>query len=68
VTGGVLAGVLGALALGRFLESQLFQVKPADPYTYLGVTALFVIATGVACWIPARRAAQADTLETLKCD
>jgi putative ABC transport system permease protein len=68
VTGGVLAGVLGALGLGRFLESRLFQVKPADPYTYLSVTVLFVIATAVACWIPARRASRADPLETLRCE
>lgn len=68
VAGGVVAGLLGALALGRFLESQLFEVKPTDTSTYVGVTVLFVIATAVACWIPARRAARADPLQTLRCE
>jgi len=68
VIGGLLAGLLGARGLGVFLESQLFQVKPADPYAYLSVTILFVIAAAAACWIPARRAARADPLETLRCE
>ncbi len=65
---GLLAGLGGARGLSAFLESQLFEVRPADPYAYLSVTILFLIAAAAACWIPARRAAHSDPLKTLRCD
>jgi len=66
LAGGVLAGLLSAFALGRLLESQLFQVKPADPGTLVSATILFLVAAAVACWIPARKAAQVDPILALR--
>jgi putative ABC transport system permease protein len=34
---GIVIGVGGALALTRFLQSLLFEVKPTDPATFTGV-------------------------------
>ncbi len=68
LAGGVLAGLLGAFTLGRLLANQLFQVKPADPGTFLSASILFLIAATVACWIPARRAARIDPMEALRCE
>jgi putative ABC transport system permease protein len=42
VAGGLAAGVLGALALTRFLREALYGLTPTDPMTYAGVSLLFV--------------------------
>jgi predicted permease len=63
---GLAAGVVGALALGRVLSSQLDRVGSFDPVVLsvtvvgLGGAALF------ASWLPARRAARIDPLEALR--
>jgi predicted permease len=63
---GVVVGVLGAMATGGTLDSLLFQVSPADPLTYAAVAALLLLAAGVACVVPATRAARADPVRALK--
>ena len=66
VTFGVLLGVAGALALTRVLQSQLFEVSPTDPLTFV-LTALILISIGAAaCYLPARRATRVDPLKTLR--
>ncbi len=63
---GLAAGLLGALALGRALESQLFGVKPGDPVT-LGLSALaFGLAGFTAAWLAARKAARTDPITALR--
>jgi putative ABC transport system permease protein len=65
ITGGLILGLLGALALGRALEGQVFGVKPTDPFV-LGAVA---VSTGVvallACVSPAYRATRVDPLTVL---
>jgi putative ABC transport system permease protein len=63
---GLLLGVLGALALVRFIQGSLFQVTARDPLTYVAVTALLVVVAALACLIPARRAAVVSTTIALK--
>lgn len=65
---GVALGVLGAAAAGRSLETLLFQVSTLDAVTYLTVSALLVVAAGIACIVPATQAARADPARTLKAD
>jgi len=65
---GVTAGVAGALALTRFLRALLFDVAPHDPATFAGVGAALAVITGVACYLPARRAAAADPLEVMRAE
>lgn len=36
------------------LAGMLFGISPNDPATLSGVVVLVLLATGVACWIPAR--------------
>ena len=58
VGSGLVVGVVGALVLGRWLSSLLFQVSPWDP-RILAVTAVLLLITGaVAAWLPARRASR----------
>jgi ABC-type antimicrobial peptide transport system permease subunit len=63
---GVSLGILGALALTRWLRSQLFGVSPTDPATFLGVALLLALVSLLACWIPGRRAARVDPMVALR--
>ncbi len=63
---GLLAGTAGALAAGRYLESLLFGVKPADIGTLASAGLVLAAAVLVATYIPARRAARANPSVTLR--
>ena len=65
---GSVLGLAGAWATGRFLESRLFDLEPTDPWTLATAAGVLLVAAGVASWVPARRAARTDPLETLKGD
>jgi putative ABC transport system permease protein len=61
-------GLGGACALGltRLVRSMLFGITPTDPLTF-GLIALLVGAVAfVACWFPARRAANLDPVVALR--
>jgi putative ABC transport system permease protein len=53
---GLATGLAAAFALTRLLRSMLFEVQPADPAIFAAVSALLVVVTLAACYIPARRA------------
>jgi putative ABC transport system permease protein len=65
---GIVLGLLASLAAARLLTSQigLYQVNSTDPISFLGVIALLVLVAAVACFVPARRAAQVDPMEALR--
>jgi putative ABC transport system permease protein len=63
---GLVLGLAGAFAATRLLTSFLFEVKPGDPLTYLGVAALLAVVAMAASYLPARRATQVDPLEALR--
>ena len=63
---GIGIGLLGALWLARLMDSLLFEVRASDPLTYLGVAAVFVLATALSCYLPARRALRVDPVEALR--
>ena len=64
--GGIGAGVLGALALSRYLSSLLFHVGERDPVTYLSVAMLLAVIAVVATAIPAVRAVRVDPMLALR--
>jgi ABC-type antimicrobial peptide transport system permease subunit len=63
---GLGAGLLGSLLLTRFLQTMLFNVKPADPVTFVAVSALLTAVTLGACFVPARRATRVDPWVALR--
>ena len=63
---GAAIGIVAATMLGRAMQSLLFGVSTLDPMAYLGALAVIVAATALASYLPARRAATIDPMETLK--
>jgi putative ABC transport system permease protein len=63
---GVVIGLFGAGAASQALMSLLFGVSRLDMITYLSVIALLAVVSGIACWVPARRAAKVDPMVTLR--
>jgi putative ABC transport system permease protein len=68
VCGGVVAGLLAALALAQLLRTFLYGVEPSDPATLLTVAAVFATAGLVATLVPVRRAMSVAPLEALRDD
>jgi len=66
VVPGVALGIAGALATTRVLSSLLFEVKPNDPVTFIGVAVLLAAVAVVAGLVPARRASRVDPLVALR--
>jgi predicted permease len=63
---GVAIGVAGALALSRVVASLIFNVKPTDPLTFAGVTALLGLIALLACLVPAYRASRVNPVVALR--
>ena len=65
---GVACGLLTAIIVMRFMSSVLFKVNPVDPLTYLAVSMGIVAVAFLASYLPARRAAAVDPIETLRAE
>jgi putative ABC transport system permease protein len=65
---GLAAGLFAAVMIGRALRSLLYGIAPTDPVS-LGVVAFVLLLTaGLACYLPARRAASLDPMIALRHD
>jgi len=62
----IVVGFGGALAAGKLVQAQLFNVGARDPLTLIGVPFVLGAAALLACWLPARRAARVDPAVTLR--
>jgi putative ABC transport system permease protein len=63
---GIATGLAASLILTDTLSKFLFGVTPRDPLTFLLVPVLLVVVAGVACFVPARRAAAVDPVSVLR--
>jgi ABC-type antimicrobial peptide transport system permease subunit len=59
-------GMLVSLLLTRFMAEMLYGVRPFDPLTLVGVSALLLAVSVIASSVPALRAARLDPMRTLR--
>ena len=65
---GTVIGLAAAAGLTQLMKSVLFGISPVDPLTYTAVPLVLVAATVLASYLPARRAAAVDPVETLRAE
>jgi putative ABC transport system permease protein len=65
---GVMIGLVGALLASQALVALLFGISRLDAVTYFAVTLLLLAVAGIACWLPAARAARVDPAITLRAE
>ncbi len=65
---GILSGLVGALLLGRFMESLVFGVSPSDPIVLLATALVLVVVSILACYAPARWAYRLDPAQVLRAE
>jgi len=65
---GAIIGFVSAIALSKFLQSLLFEANGANAEVYFAVGIVMLVATLLACWIPARRASRVDPIVALRQD
>jgi hypothetical protein len=63
---GMASGLAAAAAASPLVTTLLFGVSPLDPVTYAGVTTLLLTVAGVACSVPAWRAARVEPATALR--
>jgi putative ABC transport system permease protein len=63
---GLIFGLAGSLALTRLLETLLFGVGVRDPFTMAAAGTILIVVSILACYFPARRAAQVDPAVALR--
>ena len=63
---GLVAGLAAALALGRLIASQLYQVSAHSPLLLRGHDVLLGTAALLACLFPARRASRLNPVTALR--
>jgi hypothetical protein len=65
---GVGIGVLLSLWLSILLRAMLFEIRPGDPATVVGIAGAMLVAAAAACWLPAWRAASVDPAIALRAE
>jgi len=66
ICAGIAVSLIAALLLTHVIATLLFEVRGTDPLTYLSAGAVLLAAGAAASIRPARRAAAADPLESLR--
>jgi len=65
---GAVVGLFAAAALARSMSSLLFGVGTLDPTAYFAALGIMLAAAALASYLPARRAATIDPMETLRAE
>jgi putative ABC transport system permease protein len=66
VLAGITAGLAVALALAGLITSLLYQVRPIDPLSFVGIPIVLAAVALLASYIPARRALKVDPTVALR--
>jgi putative ABC transport system permease protein len=65
---GIAIGIISASALSRLLMGLLWNVKPTDPTTFVGVSVILCASALFAALLPAWNASRTDPIQTLRGD
>ena len=63
---GIVAGLVLALALSRFVEGQLFEVSARDPLVFGVIGPVLLVVVAIASYMPARTASRTDPVTVLQ--
>jgi putative ABC transport system permease protein len=63
---GLVLGLVGAGALTHLLQGLLFETEPLDPVTFAGMSLVLLGVSLMASWLPARRAAGVDPVQSMR--
>jgi putative ABC transport system permease protein len=66
VGAGCAIGLLGAVAGTRLISSYMFGIGRLDPVTFVGSALLLLTVAAAASYLPARRIARMNPINTLK--
>jgi predicted permease len=65
---GVTIGLTGGVGFTRLMRSLLFGISPLDPITFIAMPVVLAAAAVLASYLPARRAAAVNPVETLRAE
>jgi putative ABC transport system permease protein len=65
---GMTLGLLASLMAGRLVSGLLYGVSPDNPLQLMGAAIALALATALAAYIPARRAASTDPMAAFRCE
>src|SRR5260370_7763339 len=63
---GLAVGIPSAIALGRFVATQLYGIKVNDPGIAMASAAMLIVVASLAGFIPAQRASRMDPILALR--
>ncbi len=63
---GLAIGLIGAYFIGRAMQTMLYGVGTIDYSAFASVGAILLIASLIACYFPARRAASVEPMQVLR--
>ena len=65
---GVVIGVVGSFFITPVIKSELVNVSPTDPLSFIGVSIFLTGIAFIASYVPARRAMAVDPLVALRAE
>ena len=68
ILAGLAVGVAIAYAGGRYIQSQLFELRADDPLVFAVAVGTLLGAAGIATLIPALRASRMNVVRALRCE